>query len=105
MYEVKSLFGDMDMGLDFFKQTYGQTAAATWGFAFAPENFVEETVNGRTLSVLRFEGTQTGEPVTGAVVIVPLQSGGHTYSIAYGLPPVFPTLIDDVLAVTASING
>lgn len=105
VYETRFLFGEMDMGIDFMKSTYGQSAASTWTFDFDPADFVDTNVNGRTLSILEFEGTQTGEPVTGAVIVVPYSGGGYGYIIAYALPPAPDSFSDDALAVAASLDG
>lgn len=105
VYEMKGIFGDTDMGLDFFKSTYGDQAASTWNFDFSASDFVETDINGRSFSVLQFNGTQNGEPVTGAVIIVPYSSGGHSYVLSYGLPPVADTFIQDTVSVAASLDG
>jgi hypothetical protein len=106
IFDMKSLFGDMDMGEQFFMDTYGQQIATTWGFAYDSSNYVPvATQDGRQLQVLDFTGVQNGEPVTGRLVIVPMQSGGHTYVMGYALAPVPPTFNEDIQDIAFSISG
>jgi hypothetical protein len=105
VYETRFLFGETDMGLDFMKSTYGQQAATTWDFTFTNDDFEAITVNGRTLHMLEFEGTQNDEPVTGAVIIVPYSTSGYGYITTYALPPAPEGIIEDSIAVAASLDG
>ncbi|MEL6148247.1 MAG: LCCL domain-containing protein [Chloroflexota bacterium] len=104
-YETEVLFGDMDMGLGFMMDTYATTAATTWGFEYSLDDYVETEVNGRTLQVLEFTGTQSGEPVVGSVIIVPYTNGGYGYTITYALEPVPATILEDALAVASSLDN
>ncbi len=103
VYDLTSLFGDMDMGLDFYQTTYGGTAATTWDFAFDAKDFQEITVNSVTMSVLDFVGTQNDQTTTGSVVIVTLPNGSTTYVQSYAVGSEPPNFRDITLAVAASI--
>jgi hypothetical protein len=106
VYDTRVLFGDNDLlGLDFMQQTYGGGAAATWSFDFSTDDFVTRQVNGREVSVLEFEGTQTGDPALGTVAIVEYSGGGYGYVIAYAVNSSAPTLVEDALNVVSSLDG
>ena len=79
VYDLPALYGEMVLELDFVQQTYGSSAASTWGFEFDAESFQSVEVNERELSVLAFEGVQNDATVTGYVVIVPYSDGGFGY--------------------------
>jgi hypothetical protein len=105
VYDLGSLFGDIDMGLDFYKQTYGDAAAQAWNFDFNVNNFQEVDVNGAVYHVLAFTGTQDGQATSGQVILIPLAGGGYTYiqSYAVGAPPA--NFDADTMAIAASVTG
>jgi hypothetical protein len=105
VYETQSLFGTVDMGMDFYKDTYGASAAATWGFSYNKANFQDVTVNGRTLSVMDFIGKSVDRPINGLVAIVPYTNGGYGYIIAFAFSPAPATFRDDVIALAGSLDN
>lgn len=105
VYDLSALFGDTNMGLEFYQSTYGGGAASTWNFPFTPADFQDVTVNGVALSVLDFVGTQNDQATTGAVVLVPLANGTYTYVQSYAVGSEPPNFRDITLAVAASITG
>jgi hypothetical protein len=105
VYDMGSLFGGMDMGRDFFKDTYGSSAASTWNFPYDKNNFEEVQIDGKQYSVLDFEGESASGPTVGRVVIVPLDEGGFTYVQSYSTTTPPDTFLDDTLAVATSISG
>jgi len=105
VYETQSLFGTMDMGMDFYKDTYGASAASTWGFSYNKANYQDVTVNGRTISVMDFIGKSVDRPINGVVAIVPYTNGGYGYIYAFAFSPVPATFRDDMIALAGSLDN
>ena len=105
VYETQSLFGTMDMGMDFYKDTYGASAAATWGFSYNKANFQDVTVNGRTISVMDFIGKSVDRPINGVVAIAPYTNGGYGYIYAFAVSPAPETFRDDMIALAGSLDN
>jgi len=103
--ELNALYGGTNMGFEFLLQTYGDSAAQTWGFDFEVDNFEIVEIGGRDLHVLAFEGEQNDKPVTGYVVIVPYSNeGGYGQITAYAVSDAPAAFEDEVLAIAASFD-
>ena len=48
VYDLPALYGDMALDMAFIQQTYGDSAAGTWGFDFSVEDFGQEIGMSRT---------------------------------------------------------
>ncbi len=106
VYDTRVLFGDNDLlGLEFMQQTYGSSASTTWGFEFDVNDFETQQINGRDVSVLEFEGAQTGDPTFGVVAIVEYSGGGYGYVIGYAVNSSAPNLVSDSLNVVSTLDG
>jgi hypothetical protein len=105
VYDMAPLFGGMDMGRDFFKDTYGQQAATTFDFTYDAANYQEVELDGKQFSVLDFQGTGGAGPNEGRVVIVPLDEGGYTYVLSFANRPAPANFYEDTLDVARSIGG
>lgn len=107
VFDDVSLFGvggTAALGLDQMKNIYGTTPTSTWRADVGVADFEEVSLNGRTLHVLEFEGTQNDEPVIGSVIIVELPNGDFTHVIAYALQPYPADFLNVVRSIAASLT-
>jgi len=105
VYDMAPLFGGMNMGRDFFKDTYGGNAATTFDFPYSAADFEEVEIDGKQFSVLDFEGEGGGGPTEGRVVIVPLADDAFTYVLSFATIPAPAGFYEDTLDIARSISG
>lgn len=105
VYELASLFSAMpNLTSDFIKETYLANLAA-FGVTATVDDYVDVEVNGRTISVLEFDGASGGTPVIGLMAVVPYTNGGFGYALAYAVKPEPTTFMADMLAVAGSLDN
>ena len=104
VYDLAALFEGMTFDMQFYIDTYAESAHTTWGGEFAAEQLEMIDFDGREAAVYRFVGEQNEEAAHVIVVITTLSNGQYGMVTAYSLGTPPESYESDVVAIARSVD-
>lgn len=106
VYELGTLFGEMELDLAYVEDMYGSSTAEAWGYDYSTDDYETIVVDGHELYVLALVDGPVDAPSAAHVIVVPYSDGSSFgLLIAFSVSDSPPASYEqDILAMAASMD-
>ncbi len=106
VYELGTLFGEMELDLAYVQDMYGSSTAEAWGYDYSTDDYETVVIDGHKLYVLTLVDGPPDAPSAAHVIVVPYSDGSSFgLLIAFSVSDSPPASYEqDVLSMAASMD-